>query len=117
MEPQLKGCGNQDHEDSIFEWLLELQWSRSSKAAETWIPDYCAKYIVVELQWSRSSKAAETLLAVLAAACFYLASMEPQLKGCGNAWIIVAAVVYGRGFNGAAAQRLRKQRASVPALP
>ncbi len=60
MEPQLKGCGNADQRMRSQESKSGLQWSRSSKAAET-LP--CGEVSPIEL----------------------FASMEPQLKGCGNA--------------------------------
>ncbi len=107
MEPQLRGCGNgtSHNHNSVRvigfngaaaqrlrkrDWMmlrissmLALQWSRSSEAAET--PSPAARLDNKgELQWSRSSEAAETCDKVRVLAGLLLASMEPQLRGCGN---------------------------------
>ena len=59
MEPQFKDCGNKVRKELLNGIILKLQWSRSSKTAET-------KRIT---HWCYPSPSA---------------SMEPQFKDCGN---------------------------------
>ena len=93
MEPQLEGCGKLD--EAQYQPLDDmLQWSRNLRVAESggWAAGNSAGNA---LQWSRNLRVAESPSAP-GVPVPRVASMEPQLEGCGKCNRRVHVFPHGR---------------------
>jgi hypothetical protein len=110
MEPQLRGCGNSDDVYRTLRIRAGFNGTAAQRLRKLSSIDSGAR-VPYGLQWNRSSEAAETPCRCATTWPKLWASMEPQLRGCGNWCDTFPVEQYSSRFNGTAAQRLRKPAA------
>ena len=86
MEPQLEGCGKPKRA-RMDDAASSLQWSRNLRVAERRVR-YQRTLTNSVLQWSRNLRVAESINIGGRAELGLIASMEPQLEGCGKSVIV-----------------------------